>query len=244
MYKPTSEDRETYKDMSVVIATPCKDNELPTKFCADVVNMTAYSWLHGLKVYQMATTERMIIHWARNDLAERCLEHICEYTGEPFTHILWLDDDQVFTPDMLVYLARHKDLDVVSALYFGRGKHLPVAYVKDFNDDKYKHFPLIEVPPSLCEVDAVGFGGVLMRIDILKRLEKPWFSFNHNAGEDIYFCVHAKEQGIKIHLDGSFEMGHIGEPRIITRADHAQYMKDNEELFADKIKVGLGGSKK
>lgn len=244
MYKPTSDDRETYKDMSVVIATPCKDNELPTKFCADVVNMTAYSWLHGLKVYQMATTERMIIHWARNDLAERCLEHVCEYTGEPFTHILWLDDDHVFTPDLLVYLARHRDLDIVSALYFGRGKHLPVAYVKDFNKDKYKHFPLVVAPNSLCEVDAVGFGGLLMRIDILKRLKKPWFSFNHDAGEDIYFCVHAKEQGVRIHLEGSFIMGHIAEPRIITGADNAQYMKDNEELFADKVKVGLGGSKK
>lgn len=241
LYSPSLEDRAVYKDMSVVIATPCKDNELATKFCKDLVNMVAYSWMHGLKVHQMGTTERMVVHWARNDLAKLCRDHINEYTGEKFTHILWLDDDQVFTPDMLVYLARH-DLDVVSALYFGRGQHLPVAYVKDFNDDKYKHYPLIEVPPRLCEVDAVGFGGLLMRRDLLDRLEEPWFDFNR-AGEDIYFCVHAKEQGVRIYLDGSFQMGHIGEPRIITHEDHKQYLKDNEELFSDRIKVGLGGSK-
>ena len=242
LYSPTLEDRAIYKEMAVVIATPCKDNEVPTKFCVDVVNLVAYSWMHGLKVYQMASTESMVIHWARNNLAKRCREHVCEYTGKKFTHILWLDDDQVFSPDMLVYLARH-DKDMVSSLYFGRGKHLPVAYVKDFNKDKYKHFPLVEVPAKICEVDAVGFGGLLMRREILDRLEKPWFSFNHDAGEDIYFCVHAREKGIKIYLDGSFVMGHIGDPVIVHTKQHKQFLKDNEDLLADKVKVGLGGTK-
>ena len=243
-YHPSDVDRRKYAGMSVIIATPCKDNEMAAKFCKDVVNMVGYSWLHGLKVYQMGITERMVIHWARNDLAKQCNDHVCEYTGEKFTHILWLDDDQVFTPDLLVYLARHReahdDLDVVSALYYGRTQHLPVAYVKDFNDDKYKHFPLIEVPRTLCEVDAVGFGGLLMRRDVLDRLEEPWFNFKR-CGEDIYFCVHAKEQGIKIHLEGTFIMGHLGDAPVIHTPQYERYMKDNEEQFADRTKVGLGG---
>ena len=239
MYSPTLEDRAIYKDMSVVIATPCKDNEMPAKFCADVANLIAYSWMHGLKVYQMAITERMVVHWARNDLAKRCRDHICEYTDKQFTHILWLDDDHVFTPDMLVYLARH-DVEVVSALYFGRSKPLPVAYVKDMNDDKYKHYPLIEVPRKLCEVDAVGFGSLLMRRDILDRLDEPWFSFK-GAGEDIYFCVHAKEQGVKIYLDGSFLLGHLGEQNIVTQQTSQQYLQDNKDTYEDRVRVGLGG---
>lgn len=240
LYKPTLEDRAKYKDMSVVVAVPCKDNESPIKFAKELVNMVAYSWMNGLKVYQMGCTERMVIHWARNDLAKMCRDHINEYTGKKFTHILWLDDDHLFSPDALCALARYSDLDVVSGLYYGRQKPLPVAYVKDKNDDKYKHYPLIEVPPTLCEVDAVGFGALLMRREILDRLEEPWFAFNR-AGEDVYFCVHAKEQGVKIHLDGSVQIGHIGDYSVITHLDHKKYLEENEELFSDRIRVGLGG---
>lgn len=239
-YQPTKKDKKIYEDMSVILATPCKDYEMAAGFARDVVNMVAYSWMNGLKVYQWGVTERMVVHWARNDLARKCRDHICEYTGEKFTHILWLDDDQVFNPDMLVYLARNKHLDVVSALYYGRTKHLPVVYVKDGNCDKYSHYPMLSLPPHLVEVDAVGFGAVLMRRDLLDRLKEPYFAF-YEAGEDIYFCVHAKEQGVKIHLDGRYELGHIGDPQIVTHETHKQYLKDHEDEFGEKIKVGLGG---
>lgn len=241
LYEPTRADRKVYERMSVCILTPCKDYEVPLRFTKSVVNMVAYSWLHGLKVYQMGATERMVIHWARNDLATQVKDKLNEYTGERFTHILWLDDDHVFNPDLAVYLARHGDLDVVSALYFGRaGQHLPVVYVKDNNPDPYKHYPLVEVPPNLCEVDAVGFGACLMRRDVLDRVPAPYFRFNE-CGEDIYFCVHAKQNGVRVWCDGSYMLGHIGDPGIVTHATYQQYMHDNEARFRDRIKVPLGG---
>lgn len=243
LFRPTADDIAGYRDMSVVILTPCKDHEVPVRFAKAVVNMVAYSWMNGLKVYQMGVTERMVVHWARNDLASIAKDKINEYTGQRFTHILWLDDDHVFNPDMLVYLARNKHLDVVSALYFARtGNHMPVVYVKDDTDDKYRHFPLIEVPPNLCQVDAIGFGSCLMRMDVLDRLPKPWFKFN-DCGEDIYFCVHAKEAGMQIWCDGSYMLGHLGDHQIITHATHKQYMADHQEEFADRVKVPLGGKK-
>jgi GT2 family glycosyltransferase len=196
--------------------------------------------MHGLPVYQMGCTERMVVHWARNDLAKIAQSKVNEYTGQQFTHILWLDDDHVFNPDMLVYLARH-NVEMVSALYFGRaGTHLPVAYVKDKSDDPYKHYPLIEPPQTLAEVDAVGFGSLLMRREVLDAFEHPWFDFK-NAGEDITFCVHAKRAGVRVWLDGSYVLGHIGDPSIVTEKTYQQYMRANEEKYADKIKVGLGG---
>lgn len=242
LYKPSRAERKKFETMSVVILTPCKDNEAPLKFTKSVVNMVAYSWMHGLKVYQMGCTERMVVHWARNELAKIAQAKVNEYTGKRFTHLLWLDDDHVFNPDLLVALARH-DEDMVSALYFGRAdKHLPVVYVKDTSEDKYKHFPLIEPPRQLCEVDAVGFGAMLMKREVLDRFEYPWFDFK-NAGEDITFCVHAKEAGVKVHLDGSYVLGHIGDPVIITENTYQQYMEQNADKYADKIRVGLGGKK-
>lgn len=240
LYQPTKQDKKIFRKMSVVILTPCKDHECAIRFTKSVANLVAYSWMNELPVYQMGCTERMVVHWARNDLAKIAQSKVNEYTGERFTHILWLDDDHVFNPDLLVYLARH-DLDMVSALYFGRcDKHLPVVYVKDTSEDKYKHFPLIEPPRTLCEVDAAGFGAMLMKRDVLDSFDHPWFSFAH-AGEDIHFCVHAKEAGRKVHLDGSYVIGHIGDPAIVTEKTYQQYMDANQDRYAEKIKVGLGG---
>jgi hypothetical protein len=102
-------------------------------------------------------------------------------------------------------------------------------------------------------------------------MEEPWFAFGNEdsrCGEDIFFCVHAKEQGIKIwldptyqlghvgdpqiigraqyeryvkdHLDPTYQLGHVGDPQIIGRAQYERYVKDHEEEFGPKIKVGLG----
>ena len=238
-YTPTKADKKIYKSMSVVIAIPCADYEMSASFARDMANLMAYSWTHGLKVHQIAITERMVVHWARNKLARNCREYKCPWTGKKFTHILWLDNDQAFKPDMLVFLARNSHLDIVSAVYYGRGRNLPVVYVKDDNEDKYSHYPMITVPPALIEVDAVGFGAVLMRRDVLDKLKDPmedrYFRF-YESGEDIYFCVHAKEQGVKIHLDGRYDLGHIGEPQVITRLTYEQYVKDHEAEFGDKIR--------
>src|SRR5947207_1738166 len=103
------------------------------------------------------------------------------------------------------------------------------------------HYSIIEVSPTLCQVDAVGLGACLMRTDVLERVPEPWFKFE-DAGEDIYFCVHAKEHGIEIYCDGSYALGHIGEPQVVTVETYKQYLKANETEFADRIKVPLGGT--
>ena len=97
---------------------------------------------------------------------------------------------------------------------------------------------MIEAPESLCEVDAVGFGAVLMKRSVLDQVPEPWFAFK-DCGEDIYFCVHAKEAGVKIHLDGSYVLGHIGVPNIVTEKTYREYMDANQDKYADRIRVAL-----
>ena len=236
-YEPKNKD---YSGYSICILTPVGGYDVSAKFAKSVANMIAYSWMHGLKIYQMGITERMAVQWARNDLARTAKGKIDEYTGKKYTHILWLDDDHVFNPDLALWLVQNGDKDMVSALYYGRTEHLPVAYVKDGSEDKYMHYPLIETPRSLCEVDAVGFGALLMKLDVLNRVPEPWFTLDSNSGEDIAFCVKAKEHGVKIYLDGRYALGHIGPPNIITEKTYKQYLVEHAEEFADKIRVSLG----
>ncbi len=242
MFKPTKKDKKRFEKMSVCILTPCGGYDMSGQFAQDVVNMVAYSWMNGLKVYQMGITQRMVVDWARNDLARKAKEHVCEYTGEKFTHLLWLDDDHVFNPDLALWLAR-EDYSMVSALYFGRtSPHYPVVYVKDQDGDKYKHFPLVDVPDSLFECDAVGFGALLMRRDVLDKVPEPWFTLDWQAGEDIAFCVKVKEFGVKIHCDGRYKLGHIGPPPIVTESTYQAAKLEHPEIFeSEKIKVRLNG---
>lgn len=243
MIEFTPDVKAQFEKMEICILSPIFIPE--PKWIQDTVNMVAYSWMQGLKIYQMGITERMVVDWARNDLARNGRTHVNEYTGKQFTHLLWLDADHVFNPSLACCLARHMVndyVDAVSALYYQRtGPTLPVAYVKDFNEDPFKHFPLIEVPPMLCEVDAVGFGAILMKRDIFDRVPEPWFTLDFRAGEDIAFCVEAKKHGVRFFLDGSLKMGHVGAAPIITEDDHKRHLQENQHLYADKIKVALGG---
>jgi len=240
-YQPTKKDKERYKGMSVCVLIPCGSYEMSATFVNCLSNMLVYSWMHGLKIHQVGHTERMVVDWARNDLARRATKKICEYTDEHFTHFLWLDDDHAFSPDLALWLAR-EDKDMVSALYFGRtDPHYPVVYVKDNSGDKYKHFPLLEVPTSLIEVDAVGFGALMMRRDVFKRVPEPWFTVDYKAGEDIAFCVKAKEHGVKVYCDGRYKLGHIGPPPIVTEETYLAAQKNNPDIFNNKVKVGFNG---
>jgi len=226
--------------MRVVVLTPVQMYP-EARFMKSLVNMVAYSWHMGLRVEEMGFTEREVVDWARNSLAKAALDKECEYSEGKYTHFLWLDADHVFNPDLLLHLAHH-DVDMVSALYYGRGDdHLPVVYVKDGSPDKYKHFPLVEVPDTLIEVDAIGFGALLMKREVMEGTPEPWFTIDYRAGEDIAFCVRARESGFKIHCDGAYKLGHVGVPPVITEETYLQYMEANKEKYQDRVQVNLEG---
>ena len=226
---------------SICILTPCASYYTHAKFTKCVANLISYSWRKGIEVHAMGITERMVVNWARNDLARAGLTQTDPHYNKPYTHFLWLDDDHVFNPEMLEHLLSH-DVDMVSALYFQRtAPHYPVAYIKDDTPDKYKHYPLIDVPNALIQVDAVGFGACLMKREVLEAVPEPWFTLDYRAGEDIAFCVHAKENGIKIYLDGQYKLGHVGIPEIVTEKTYLKAQKDHPEIFQNKVKVKFNG---
>ncbi len=214
------------------------------QFWRSLANAIAFSWAHGVKVYECGVVAGQVVHWARDDLANQALEATSPEGA--YTHFLWLDDDHIFKPHMICQLARHmaghSEIDAISALYYARtGKPLPVVYVKDrSSDSKYQHFPLLGVPETLCEVDAVGFGAMLMKRELLVGMPRPMFRFV-GCGEDIYFCTNAKEAGFRIFLDGSLKIGHIGEPTIIDDATFSRYETEHKEELGERIKISLGG---
>ena len=54
-------------------------------------------------------------------------------------------------------------------------------------------------------VDVLGFGAVLIRMDVFSRLDRPWFDTPYNGqthlGEDVYFCQQANKADMTIWVD-------------------------------------------
>jgi len=208
--------------------------------------MTAYSWAHGLKIYGMGIVKGQVVHWARDELVKQALEARTG-SGESYTHFMFLDSDHTFPANMAVQLSGHftnPEVDMISAVYYARnGNPLPVVYVKDpaRDDSKYMHYPVVGIPEGLCQVDAVGFGAIIIKREVFEALPVPRFRFD-GCGEDIFFCVNAKAKGFRVFVDGSMRIGHIKDPEIVDYDVFQRYLAEHSDELGERIKIKLGGS--
>lgn len=238
----TKEELEYFKTLRLVLLMPIAERpEAATLKCT--CDMIAYSWYHGLKICECGITERTVVDWARNQLAREALQREDPLEKKQYTHFLWVDSDMVFKPDLACQLARHR-VDFVSVVYHCRsGPPLPLVYVRK-EDDKtgYLHHNLTDIPPTLCKIDACGFGGCLISRRVFETTPEPWFTIDFNAGEDIAFCKRVRDFGHKIFVDGTYSVGHIGLPPVVGGKDFDKWKQENyEQYLKDRIPVQLGG---
>lgn len=140
---------------------------------------------------------------SRNSLVEASLERGSEW-------ILFLDDDHVFSPDLLFQLLSHEQ-PVVAGLYLQRSDpFLPIAYTEK-REDSYWPLDLSLLPkdPGLIPVVGAGTGGMLIRSEIFYDLEPPWFIHTTQQSEDLFFCDRVVEAGFPIFVDLKAPLGHI-----------------------------------
>lgn len=129
-----------------------------------------------------------------------------------FSHILFIDDDMTFPADVVQRLLSHGKT-IVAANYMGKATRKPLTHDLDGKlvDSEGKS--------GLQEVGWVGFGLVLIDLNIMKHIPKPWFGSmwledrQDDIGEDYFFCKRMQEHGIKIFIDHdvSRETFHIGD---------------------------------
>jgi hypothetical protein len=145
-------------------------------------------------------------------------------------YLMMIDDDMAFSQDLFEKLYRHH-VDIVAPLAFTRNPpYLPVLYQGDYQWDPiekkegYIFGPIKNYPRNkLVEVDAVGFGAVLIDLKIVPKMQAPFFMCSSGTGEDINFCLKAKQAGARVFCDTSTKLGHFGSPILITEETNAQY---------------------
>lgn len=142
-----------------------------------------------------------LVYQARDGLA-------AEAVNSGYTHVLWLDGDMLFDSDILYKLQSHEK-PFVTGVYSSR--HHPYESVifetldPPTRPKKY--------PDGLFEAQGCGFGCVLTETEMLAKVfRKHGFCFQPTPdfGEDLAFCIRAREEGYALWCDPTVKCGHIG----------------------------------
>lgn len=224
----------------ILVAVPCM-NQVPAEFADSLARLTAY----GLPGYQIGQIFKIgsLIYTSRDDIAREAIESEADF-------VMWFDSDMMFPPDtiqrLMVHLER-EDVDMVTGLYFRRVQPFtPVLF------DKLEQKPeggvewsnFTEIGGELFEVGGCGFGCVLMSTDIFLAVQNKYnqmFTPMFGAGEDLSFCIRARQLGYRIWCDPTIPLGHIGY-NIVTRNFFLAYQAQQEEGKGDARESEAGAA--
>jgi glycosyltransferase involved in cell wall biosynthesis len=184
--------------------------EVGTAFdLARMVNHVARNTKHKVNLY---TSMGTLIFDQRNNMVESALEEGADY-------VLFIDADMRFPKDTLERLLKHnKGIIGVNATT----RSVPVkatAKTLEIEEDGTCNWKQISSKnkTGIEKADGIGCGVMLISKHTLTTIPKPWFFFellpeNKLLGEDIYFCIKAKDAGIETFIDHdlSQEIGHVG----------------------------------
>lgn len=181
---------------------------------------------HSEHEIMLSTPNRSAIDRGRNEAAKIALETGCEY--------LWfLDDDMPIQPNTLRSLIEC-NADIAMAHSFIRGyPYQPMCFrwtdgsgpdnpqgssLAYFNSDE-EFTNCVDPITGLAEVAAVGFTCTLIRVDLLKKLQPPFFLTTANQTEDVHFCLKAhfeQRDPVKIVVDTKVPTVHLGDREYIS----------------------------
>ena len=198
--------------MRFAICIPARGQmEVATAF--DLAAMVGYmvkTTKHDLDIYTAAGT---LIFDQRNKLVNTSLEAKCDY-------IVFIDADMRFPKDTILRLLRNqKDIIGVNATTRAEPVMPTAKNLKIEEDGSCTWLPIYSNSRKGIEkADGIGCGVMMIKASVFAKLEEPYFYFeqlpnNKILGEDIYFCIKAKDAGIDTWVDHdlSMEIKHIGQ---------------------------------
>lgn len=182
------------------------------------VNSTARYAAFTICITALKSPPNTALHWAigsdrivgRNKLVKKCLDLGAEW-------LFFIDDDHAFEEDILLRLLKH-DKDIVASLYLQRVQPFsPIAY--EAYDPETRTYTALDLTKyekgELVPIVAAGTGGMLIKAEVFRAMEEPWFHLIDGIGsEDLPFCNKAIDLGFEIYCDLATPLGHI-DPVII-----------------------------
>lgn len=188
----------------------------PFEFASSLASVVRQMTIDGIFSYSYAVGSAEIDR-NRNECVERFLQ-------TDATHLLFLDDDMQFPPDVAKLLLRHKK-PIVSGLYFQRTatNARPHLYrydgleINKYGEEEHKFLPLttqiwellkdvphvnkpmfIDKKELVFPIDMGGNGCLLIERDVFNRIPYPWFRSVGGNNGDVVFFKNCMDAGIEM----------------------------------------------
>lgn len=205
--------------MKLLIAIPALDF-MHTEFVASLLGLTKRLTEDGIR-HEVRIESGTLVYLAREKLANRAVD-----PDNCYTHVLWLDSDMVFTPDLLDSLM-FSGKEFVSGICHGRRRPFFSCLFSEITPS----VKLVEeYPKDTFEIAACGFGAVLMTVGLLADVQRnnpgKCFMPTDLFGEDVAFCHRCTLLGHKLYAEPSARLGHIG---------HIAIYPGDEEKWKEEI---------
>ena len=178
---------------------------------ARMTGLFAAAGYDGEKAFDVAVIKGSMLPEVRH----RC---VAEAVKQEATHILFLDSDMKFPPDLLARLLAHGEL-IVGVNYPQKGMGGETTAYAD-TDDYIGPLYTSADSEGLIAVSHMGFGACLIDMRVFDAFDAPFFQFEpiepHKVafkGEDVFFFNRCTEAGISAYVDQSLsrEIAHIGD---------------------------------
>jgi hypothetical protein len=194
------------KPIKLAILVPTRDM-VHSHFAYSLTQLVKTTSESGIDVYLYFDSSTILLN-QREKLVEEAIKLQSDY-------VLWLDSDMMFPSNVILRLLAHNK-DIVACNYMKRSLPMkPVAYL-DLND--WDSWVPLEPQEELVKVQGVGMGCMLMKTEVFKKLEKPYFEFRYKEdtqdwfGEDFILQDKLIKLGYDINIDTllSMDIKHMG----------------------------------
>jgi hypothetical protein len=195
------------------------------KFLDCFIDVIAYCMQSNIQ-FAVSRKESPVVYYVRN----MCLggdllrgENQKPFDGKiDYSHIMWIDNDIMFTPQQFQKLLSY-DKDIVSGVYM-MANQIHFATVVNWDEEYFKKngsFQFlkqedIKEKTNLIDVAYTGLGFMLIKKGVFESLTYPWFrpifyeigNVKEFCSEDTGFCQLVREKGYKIYVDPQMRVGH------------------------------------
>lgn len=136
-----------------------------------------------------------------------------------YNKMFWIDSDIAWSPEDFLKLYNSKH-EIISGVYLLADGTTTSVHNGQFPGG----IPINEIKSMTesVEVQSIGFGFVAISSGVFEKMQRPWFghypqriplpnnsSIETYLGEDISWCINAKNSGAKIYLDPTVQVGHM-----------------------------------
>ena len=205
--------------MKLLIAIPTMES-VPVVFLRSLLGLQAKLIKDGVD-FEIRIESGTLIYLARDRLASRAINH-------GFTHVLWLDSDMVFHSNIFEDLS-FSGKSFVTGIAHSRRAPFSSCVFKDIELNTLQRYSLDEYPTTTFEIAGCGLACALMETKILEDVMLEWgtcFTPRKQYGEDLIFCLRARNKGYKIYCEPTVRLGHLA---------HLTVWPDDVDKYAEVV---------